>query len=224
VTQYINLYAPALLPKRDWASARNLAIGGTFALLIMAGFSAWFQVRAGQAAAEARDGEARLRDVQQRLMAAGKEAAERKPSTQLAAQVQQAEALLALRRELLQILDGGSIGRTEGFAEILRAFARQTVDGLWLTGFTVSGNGEMEIHGRMTSPDLLPAYIRRLNGEKAFQGRSFAMLTMTGGEGAATAATQPAPGRPAAERPTPPYIEFRLSAREADGKATERKP
>lgn len=220
MTQYINLYAPGLLPKRDWASARNLAIGSTFALLIMAGFSAWFQVRAGQAAAEARDGEARLRDVQQRLAAAGKEVAERKPSAQLAEEVKQAEALLGLRRELVQILDGGSIGRTEGFAEILRAFARQTVDGLWLTGFTVSGSGEMEIHGRIVTPDLLPAYIRRLNGEKAFQGRSFATLTMTGGGDTASAtAAQAAPGRPA-----PPYIEFRLSAREADGKATERKP
>lgn len=221
MTQYINLLAPDLLPKRDWASARNLAIGAGFALLVMTGFSAWFQVRAAQATDEVRATEARLMDVQQRLGTAAKEAAERKPNLQLAEEVKQAEALLRLRQELVQVVETGGIGRGDGFAEIMRAFARQTSDGLWLTGFSVSGSGEMEIQGRVVAPELLPAYIRRLNGEKAFEGRRFAALTMKGEEAGAQAeagARTPGP----VERALPPAIAFRLSSRESDAKAGER--
>ena len=66
-----------------------------------------------------------------------------------------------------------------GIAEYLRAFSRQSVNGLWLTGFTIVGNGELEIRGRVLSPDLVPSYIQRLNREQVLAGRSFARLEMT---------------------------------------------
>jgi hypothetical protein len=74
----------------------------------------------------------------------------------------------------------------------------------------------MEIRGRTVSPESVPAYIRRLNGEKALNGRSFAALDMSSpaGDPAAKAAADPA-------KPAPRFIEFSLMS---TGHAAERKP
>ena len=38
-------------------------------------------------------------------------------------------------------LKSGGIGNTKGYSEYFRAFARQSVSGLWLTGFDINGDG-----------------------------------------------------------------------------------
>lgn len=225
MTRHINLYNPELLPKRDWASARNLAIGSGFAVFVMAGSWAVIQSRTTQLAAEVRGVETQFKEAQRRLAAASKEMTERKPSAQLVSEVSQAESRVNLRRELVQTLEGGSVGRTEGFSEHMRAFARQSLNGLWLTGFSLGGSGEMEIKGRVTSPELVPIYLRRLNGEKVFQGRTFAMLSMKGGgSDLPVKSAEPAMKKPESAAGLPPHIEFMLTSREANGQGMERRP
>jgi hypothetical protein len=80
----------------------------------------------------------------------------------------------------------------------MRAFARQNLSGVWLTGFTIGADGgEMTISGRALNPDLVPAYIARLNKEPLLQGRKFAQFAVkqTAGEPAAPVAAG-APSRP----------------------------
>ena len=86
---------------------------------------------------------------------------------------------LKIAREAMAALKGGAFGNQRGFAEYLRAFSRQSLSGLWLTGFSIAGSGELEIRGRVLSPDLVPSYIQRLNREQVLAGRSFARLEMS---------------------------------------------
>jgi hypothetical protein len=76
----------------------------------------------------------------------------------------------------------------------MRAFARQTLSGVWLTGFSIGADGgEMTISGRALNPDLVPSYIARLNKEPLLQGRKFAQFAVkqTAGEQAPVAAGTP---------------------------------
>jgi len=95
---------------------------------------------------------------------------------QLDAEIGQLEGELKLAEESIEALKGGAIGSQQGFAEYLRAFSRQSVGGLWLTGFSIGGRGELELRGRTLSPDLLPSYIQRLNKERVLAGRNIARL------------------------------------------------
>jgi hypothetical protein len=97
---------------------------------------------------------------------------------QLDTEIGQLEAELKLAEESIAALKGGAFGSQRGFAEYLRAFSRQAVGGLWLTGFSIGG-GELEIRGRTLSPDLLPSYIQRLNQERVLAGHHIARLEMT---------------------------------------------
>lgn len=222
MTQQINLFNPALLKKRDLLTARNVVAAWAVVLAGLATLALLVAYRADQLAHEALDIETQLKEEQAQHAALAKQLAELKPDARLAAELAQVEQFLAARREIVSVLQGGTIGRTEGFSDYMRAFARQSMSGLWLTGFNISAGGnDMEIRGRTLNAELVPGYIRRLNGEKALSGRSFASLDMKGvAEGvkpeAAAKAADPAKGRP-----LPPFIEFSLASAEA---ARERKP
>jgi hypothetical protein len=135
------------------------------------------------------------------------QAAARKPDPHLEAEVAKLHGELRQASDAMAALKGGSFGDREGFAGYLRAFARQSPDGLWLTGFTITGGGELEIRGRVLRPDLVPTYIQRLNSEDALAGRSFARFEMNRPE------LQPAADKKPAQ--VAPFLEFSLATREA---------
>ena len=86
-----------------------------------------------------------------------------------------------MRRALLSGMQGDSVGgNVEGFAPYLAALARQTMTGVWLTGVEVGGPSRvLVLKGRVVDPDLVPAYIRQLNREPLFQGRTVSELRLT---------------------------------------------
>jgi hypothetical protein len=92
----------------------------------------------------------------------------------------------------------------------LRAFSRQILNGVWLTGFSIHGAGsEIGLQGRAMQPELVPAYISRLKREPVMQGKSFATLEMQ-----LPLADQAGKGDPATARQRVPagYIEFSLQS------------
>lgn len=175
----INLYHPRYLKQRDpFALAPVLAATLSFYLLlgVLSGW-AWREASDRQALAAAADAQLKLTKAQ--VAAATQAAATRKPSAQMLAEVETAEALLRRREGILRLLEGGAIGTTSGFAEHFRALARQAPQGLWLTGISIAGGGgDIRISGSTLHAAAVPDYIGRLGREKAFQGKSFAALTM----------------------------------------------
>ena len=64
-------------------------------------------------------------------------------------------------------------------SEYMRAFSRQVVQGLWLTGFKLTGDAaQISLSGGVLDPELLPIYIQRLGKEPAMRGKSFSTLQM----------------------------------------------
>jgi hypothetical protein len=234
MTQYINLYDPALRRESPIVSAGQLAV----ALVVVAlAFAAWATLLGGQVRAMAREAdslEAQLSAQRAQLAEVGTALAQRKPDVALAAELAAAEATLAARREVVDVLDGGAIGNKTGFSAYLRAFSRQTMQGLWLTGFEISGGGtDMAIHGRTLEAGLLPRYIRQLNDEAAFRGRNFAALKMEAAEDkpslpnskAVKEASKDAKDSVAdAARPALRYIAFNLASAKAVAPVAEAKP
>lgn len=98
---------------------------------------------------------------------------------QLEARFQQAEARVKSLQQVSDVLGKGEFGNTNGYADYFRAFARQIIDGVWLTGLTINGAGsEISIQGSTLRPELVPAYLTRLKSEPVMQGASFSTLEM----------------------------------------------
>lgn len=201
--QQINLFDPALLRKRELMTLANI-VAMTVGLFVVVG--AWGAMARAQLDTVSTEHDrimAQIKLRQTEMAEAGQLLAAQKPNPQLAAELASARDLLAARKDIAEAL-GRQLGpQSASFAEYLRGFARQTPTGLWLTGFVISDGGHMEIRGRMTDAAMLPEYIRRLNGESAFQGRAFASLNVAAGKPTGTA--------PAAANQRAPYLEFVLA-------------
>lgn len=200
MSQQINLFNPVFLKQRKYFSVVTMLQA---LLLIVLGSVffygyAWYQVR--QLAQQTQEMTKRYEAEQKRLVNFTSEFSPQRAQQSLDDELKALEAQAAAQEAVLNTLKSGAIGNTKGYSEYMRAFARQAVRGLWLTGFSINGDGaQMGLQGAVTSPQLLPVYIQRLKREPVMLGKSFAALQMK----------QPAP---AADRPVTGYVEFSLQS------------
>ena len=178
MSQNINLFGSHLRKQRPVISINMLVGCLAVTLLALAAYQAFLLQEAKGLAEELASARSLLKVQRGYVDKLQGESVARKGDSQLDAETARLENELKQARESMDALKGGVIGTQEGFAEYLRAFSRQSLNGLWLTGLTIGG-GEIEIRGRAASPDLVPGYIQRLNREKVLAGRSFARLEMT---------------------------------------------
>jgi hypothetical protein len=121
----------------------------------------------------------RFNAEQLRLGGLAAEFSPQRSNEKLQEEVRQLERQVGEQAELLGVLESGALGNSAGYSGYMRAFSRQAVQGLWLTGFSVSGGGaQLSLSGGVTHPDLLPEYIQRLRREEVMQGKTFAALQM----------------------------------------------
>jgi hypothetical protein len=207
MSQQINLFNPIFLKQKKSFSALNMleALGLLlFGVLVFYGYARFQTANLTQQAEET---SRQYNQSTLRLAQTSARYAPKKMDPALEAEVNNLQALLSTRKAALNRLGLGAPGHEAGYAEYMRALARQSLAGLWLTGFKVAkGGAEIEISGRALQPELVPAYIRRLNGEQAMQGRAFESLSMTQGESALPVDA----ARPTVAPASYSYTEFRL--------------
>ena len=181
MSQQINLYNP-IFRKRgfSYTSATAMLYGVGIAIAVAALVAVYedAQLRGVQTRAQAADQAYKQATVLHDKLAA--EMAQQKPNARLEAELAALTAQLQERQDIIEILKGGVLGNTGGFSEYLRAFSRQSINGLWLTAFDIALAGnELAIQGRTLSADLVASYLRQLNQEQAMQGRQFAAMRIS---------------------------------------------
>ena len=190
MSQQINLYNPLFLEKKKYFSAVTMtqAIG-----LIVLGMALFYAFAFWQDRKLARQIAESGRAYEQQKQQFGKITAELSPEkreAQLDQDLKSIEAAIALRRSLMGELGKGGPAGPGGYSEYLRAFARQTVQGLWLTSIQIAeGGGQLTMSGRALQADLVPVLIGRLKQESVLRGRPLEGLAIT------RSTTGKAPGR-----------------------------
>lgn len=214
MSQYINLLGPAFRRQRLLLTLNRAALLVAIALLTMSGMLFYDRHRVDGLREELASAQGLLK-AQNVYTSRLKGEGAQKGGSVLDTDIQRLEAVLKSARDSMGVLEGGALGNREGFARYMQAFSRQALDGLWLTGFSVGGSGEVTIKGRVVRPELIPAYIQRLNGEPALKGRAFSALEMH--RPAPPPAVPAEPGKEAVPAQTPRYLEFALATSEPEG-------
>ena len=179
MSQQINLFNPHLLKQKKYFSVLTMAQALGLILLGSIFFYLYAIYQVKQLTAQSEDTAKRYRAAEARLVQYSSELSPQQAKQMLEYELKQSETLLAEQRELIDTLKSGALGNTSGFADYMRAFARQTISGLWLTGFEITGDAtQMTMRGSALNPELLPLYIKRLNHEKIMRGKEFASLQM----------------------------------------------
>ncbi|TFW10303.1 MSHA biogenesis protein MshI [Oxalobacteraceae bacterium OM1] len=179
MTQQINLFNPIFLKREKYFSAVRMLQGLGLVLLgsVVVVAYARFQLSDMRVAAESSG--MQLKAARMQLAKVTADYGPREKNKALEEDVKRMEAELRVQRQAYDVVQRGSIGNSKGYSEYLRAFARQSISGLWLTEFRLNGAGTyIELHGNALRPELVPQYLARLKTEPTLQGKSFAALEM----------------------------------------------
>jgi hypothetical protein len=206
MSQQINLFDPRLVAKPPFLPAQLCAalLAGFVLLLFL--FHGLTLLQARGLESRSHEAAARIETLQRQVAEAAGHAVPPPVDAALETETRRLEQRHDALKRVVGVLKSGAMGDTRGFSEYWRAFARQSVDGLWLTGFRLGGAvGELTLEGRMTRSDLLPLYVQKLETEPVLHGRGFADLRM---EQPPTAPDAPPAG----------FLEFRLSSKPDEGR------
>lgn len=179
MSQQINLFNPAFIKQRKYFSLLTMLQGLG---LIVAGsllFYGYAIYQVDELRKQSEESGKRYRAEEVRLARYAAEFSPQQANQALQDEVRRLEKRIADQAELIEIIKSGAVGNTTGYSEYMRAFSRQVAQGLWLTGFKVTGDAaQISLSGAAIAPDLLPAYIQRLSKESVMRGKTFSTLQM----------------------------------------------
>lgn len=208
--QQINLFNPAFARQRKDFSLLTMLQGWALIAIGSLAFYGYAVYQVEQLGKQSEESIRRYQKEQARLAGYAAKFSPQQANQALQEEVQRLEKRAADQAELIEIIKSGAIGNTAGYSEYMRAFSRQVADGLWLTGFRVSGDAaQISLSGGVVNPELLPAYIQRLSKESIMRGKTFATLQMRQPKLASQ-------GADASQDAIPRYVEFTLHSG-ADG-------
>jgi hypothetical protein len=207
MSQQINLFNPVFMTQKKYFSVVTMLQALGLIVLGSVLFYGYALYQVAQLSKQADEMGKRYAAEQARLVNVTNEYSLQHSGKMLEDEMKQLEAQASAQEAMLSLLKSGALGNTEGYSEFMRAFARQSINGLWLTAFDIVGDGaQMSLSGAVVNPQLVPSYIQRLGKEKAMRGKTFSTLQMQ----------QP---KSDGDRLIPRYVEFNLHSTLVSGEA-----
>lgn len=179
MSQQINLLNPALIKQKDLLNPNTIALVLLLMAALMVVYYSYAQKQFKQLSEQNTKVAAELTATQAQLTQMAKARAPREADKALATQIVALEQKQKIQQEILHTVQQSSSSQEKSYAALMAAFARQTVDGLWLTGFSFDSNTEqLNLSGRTLEANLVPEYITRLSREAVLKGKQFSGLNM----------------------------------------------
>ena len=202
--QQINLYNPAFEAQRALLSFKGAVAGWALTAALVVAIAGYQMISLRSDERKDRELGQQFAAVQADAKRLGGEVSARRHDPRLAEEIARLEGDVKGRQEVMDVLRSGGLGDTRGFSDHLKAFARQSFDGVWLTGLSIATAGrDVSVEGRALQAAYVPGYLKRLNGESAMQGHPFSELVIQ----------EPAPDPAAKAQVRPNYVEFKLTTK-----------
>ena len=181
--QQINLYQPMFRMQKKVFSAVTMIQIFIFFIFIFAGMYAYELYFIGKYRAQLKNLNSDLQQLSVQLEKLRVEQTSRAKSELLKKEIARVSNELAQRRNIQQILSTQTFGNNKGFSSYMEAFARQHVEGSWLTTIRVMQGGEsVGLEGKTMSSEYVPIYVQQLSNEQIFAGVSFNSMELQRGE------------------------------------------
>jgi hypothetical protein len=222
MSQQINLLNPALIKQKDFLKPNNIAITLGLLSVCMLSYYGYAQMELSALSKQRSQAAEELSAMQAQLQQATLLHMPRAQNKSLLDQIMQLEQQETMQQQILQTVNQSSATPEKGYAALMRAFAKQSLDGLWLTSFSFdSATESLNISGRTLQADLVPEYISHLSREPALKGKLFSALSMNLPKAETSKSTALQTNTGAASSPVstetiqaiaPKYIEFALQS------------
>lgn len=224
MSQQINLINPALIKQKDYLTTLNIGSVYGALVLLMLGWYGYTTQQVHTFKASRDQLATQLQQQQATLEAMNAERAPKAPNQALVATLQSLEEKHRMQTQILQVMQQGKPAQDKGLANYMLGLARQSTDGLWLTGFSIDQTHHaVSLRGRSLDAALLPDYMHQLGREAVFAGQAFSGLRIYQPEptanpvpaAQATATAAASTSTPVPNAPAPvAFVEFELQAKE----------
>jgi len=176
--QEVNLYLPQLQPTVDYLSVAVVA-RGIVLLLFMLLMTVFFDVYQNQQL----QGDIELRqtsiDSLQQQITHVKKQLPKSQAIRLDREIRALGVEIKRRQAISRLIDGQSIGNTEGFSEQLSMLSQKSSTKISLTQFGLSAGGDVvSLVGETRTPESVPAYIDRLRQSDSFSTSVFGPMSI----------------------------------------------
>ena len=183
MSQQINLFNPIYRKQKKYFSSVTMVQALGIIVLASALLAADSARRTRQAESQLAASVSQLKQTQDKLTVVKAQFPPRQKSPTLQAEIVLAQQELLMLSSATDVVKRGGFGDTRGYSPYFRAFARQALDGLWLTHVDIaSGGSQLGVRGHALQADLVPQYMQRLAKEPVMQGQSFSSLEINRGE------------------------------------------
>jgi hypothetical protein len=177
MSQQINLYSPLFRKQKKVFSGVAMAQATALVVIGVLAFYAYVSLQTSLLEIRVVDSGQRVRAEIERLKVYSTTESPEVRAKALAEQKKKLEAALAERSRTVQALAESGLGRSDGYSASLRALARLSMQGVWLTRVQFAEKeGEVALVGLATHPELVAAYLERLRKEEALRGQAFSRL------------------------------------------------
>ena len=177
MSQQINLYSPLFRKQKKVFSGVAMAQATALVVIGVLAFYAYVSLQTSLLEIRVVDSGQRVRAEIERLKVTSATESPEVRAKALAEQKKKLEAALAERTRTAQALAESGLGRSDGYSAPLRALARLSMQGVWLTRVQFAEKeGEVALVGMATHPELVAAYLERLRKEEALRGQAFSRL------------------------------------------------
>lgn len=232
MSQQINLINPSLIKQKDFLTSTNIALSYALAALLMTTWYGYNKTQLDLVQKQRDQLVANLEQVQNSLAKANAARAPHETDKGLEQELAALEGKQQMQTQILSTIEHGLNDSGNGLAAYLQGFAKQSVDGLWLTGISIDNDHHaMTIRGRSLQADLLPLYIERLSKEPVFSGHEFGGLQIKRPVAKEVKAMPVAANNSVVTQAETmqkaalaPYVEFELKALEIAKNETDTKP
>ncbi|ACT48110.1 putative mannose-sensitive agglutinin (MSHA) biogenesis protein MshI [Methylotenera mobilis JLW8] len=223
MSQQINLVNLALIKQKQFLTLNSIAVILGVITIAMLTYYAYVKSEVNSLSMQRQQVANELIKIQTELKAITALHMPRDKDNALEKQIEALEESEKIHQKILNTLRQSSNMPTNSYAALMRAFAKQNIEGLWLTGFSVDSQTDtLNIQGRALRGDLVPQYINGLSNEPALKGKLFSGLNISMPKVASTQ-TQTTQNKPEAEKSNtkntltitnePNYIEFSLESK-----------
>ena len=179
MTQQINLYQSMFRPQKTALSALLIARIMGIVLLVLGAVYIYSWLQLGPLENQVADNQVQISENEARNAQLRKQYPAPVVSATTQRRHSQTREKLAHTREIALKLRSGAFGSIDGLSSFLEGFARQHLEGTWLTRVRVQAGGRViGLDGKALLPDLVPAYIDRLSSEPALKGTSFSNMEL----------------------------------------------
>lgn len=176
--QEVNLYLLRLQPSVDYLSVSMVARGLVLAVLVLS-MTAAFDVYQNHQLQGEIDRRQSSNDSLQQQITEVKKQLPKSQKLRLDREIRALAIEVKRRQAISRLIDGQSIGNTEGFSESLSVLSKKSSKKVSLTQFGFSSGGDVvSLAGETRAPESVPAYIDRLRQSDSFSNSVFGPMSI----------------------------------------------